>query len=138
MLLEEIKNIKSGKKDLRNFGLTFGVVLGLLGMALWWKGRDTYAISIGLSIAFFFFAFMLPGVLKPLQKAWMTVAVVIGFFMTKVILSILFFLVFTSIGLGMRLFGKKLLDMKIDKSRESYWRYRESKTFNKSTYEKQF
>ncbi len=30
MLLEEIKSIKSEKKDLRNFGITFGVLLGVL------------------------------------------------------------------------------------------------------------
>ena len=138
MLLEEIKNIKSEKKDLRNFGITFGVVSSLLGAALWWKGKDTYTICAILSIAFFFLGFILPGVLKPLQRAWMAFAVVLGFIMTKVILSILFYLVFTSIGLGARLFGKKFLDIKMNKSRESYWRYRQPKPFDKSNYEKQF
>jgi hypothetical protein len=138
MLLEEIKNIKSEKKDLRNFGITFGIVLGLLGVALWWKGKDTYTIFIVISVMFFFFGFLLPGILKPLQKAWMALAVVLGFIMTKVILSILFYLVFTSIGMGTRLFGIKLLDIKMDKSKESYWSYRQSKPFDKSNYERQF
>ena len=53
MLLEEIKAIKSEKKDLRNFGITFGVVLGLLGGLLWWKGKDTYTIFVILSLVFF-------------------------------------------------------------------------------------
>ena len=138
MLLEEIKNIKSEKRDLRNFGITFGVVLGLLGGALWWKEKDTYSVFIVLSVAFFFFGLVLPSLLKPLQKAWMALAVVLGFFMTKVILSILFYLVFTAIGLGSRLFGKQFLDLKMDNSKDSYWHYRKSKSFDRKDYERQF
>ena len=138
MFLEEIKNIKSEKKDLRDFGITFGVVLGLLAGALWWKGKDTYTIFIALSAAFFFFGLVLPRLLTPLQKVWMMFAVVLGWFMTRLILSILFYVVFTVIGGGARLFGKKFIDMKIDPSRESYWISRESKPFEKSKYENQF
>jgi hypothetical protein len=138
MLWEEIKNIKSEKKDLRNFGITFGVVLGLLAGALWWKEKDTYTVFMVLSLVFFFFGFVLPAVLKPLQKAWMAFAVVLGFFMTKFILSILYYILFTAIGLGSRLFGKKFLGHGIDKSRDSYWRYRKPKSFDKERYEKQF
>jgi hypothetical protein len=138
MLLEEIKNIKSEKKDLRNFGITFSVVLGILAGALWWKGKDTYSIFVILSLAFFFFGLVLPNLLKPLQKAWMTLAVVLGFYMTKVILCILFYLVFTSIGLASRLFGKQFLDLKFDTSQKSYWIYRERKSFDRKNYERQF
>ena len=58
MLLEEIKAIKSEKRDLRNFGLTIGIALGLLGGLLWWKGKDTYTVFIILSCAFVFFGFL--------------------------------------------------------------------------------
>ena len=138
MLLEEIKNIKSEKKDLRNFGITFGVVLGLLGGALWWKNKDTYSIFIILSLAFFFLGFVLPNILRPLQKAWMIMAVILGWFMTRLILSVLFYVVFTFIGVLAKLFGKQFLDMKIDESSKSYWNYRKPVPFNKSNYERQF
>jgi len=138
VLLEEIKNIKSEKKDLRNFGITFGVVLGLLGGALWWKNKDTYSIFIILSLAFFFLGFVLPNILRPLQKAWMIMAVILGWFMTRLILSVLFYVVFTFIGVLAKLFGKQFLDMKIDESSKSYWNYRKPVPFNKSNYERQF
>lgn len=138
MLLEEIKNIKSEKKDLRDFGITFGVVLGLLAGALWWKGKDTYTIFAILSLAFFFFGLVLPALLRPLQKVWMMFAVVLGWFMTRLILSVLFYVVFTFIGGGGRLFGKKFIDMKIDSSKKSYWKYRKPASFDKNRYEKQF
>ena len=138
MLLEEIKNIKSEKKDLRNFGITFGVVLGVLAGALWWKGKDTYSIFVILSLVFFFFGFVLPSLLKPLQKTWMAFAAILGWFMTRVILSLLFYVVFTSIGVISRLFGKKFLDLKMSVSEKSYWIPRKARPFDKSNYEKQF
>ncbi len=138
MLLEEIKNIKSEKKDLRNFGITFGIVLGLIGGALWWKEKDTYSLFVILSLAFFFFGFALPVLLKPLQKTWMAFAVVLGFFMTKLILSILFYLVFTFVGLISKLFGKQFLNLKMDNSKKSYWINRKPTPFDKTRYEKQF
>ena len=138
MLLEEIRNIKSEKKDLRNFGITIGIVLGILGGALWWKGKDTYNIFIILSSAFISFGLVLPVALKPLQKAWMTFAVILGWFMKRVILSVLFYLVFTFIGGFSRLFGKKFLDLKMDNSQKSYWIPRKNKPLDRSDYERQF
>lgn len=139
MLLEEIKAIKSEKRDLRNFGIVFGIVLGLLGGLMWWKGKDTYTVFVVLSLVFFAFSFLLPSVLKPLQKVWMTFAVVLGWFMTRVILGILFYVVFFTISAISRiLFRKQFLDLKISKSEKSYWIRRESSPFDTKRYEKQF
>lgn len=138
MLLEEIKNIKSGKSELRKFGITIGIVLGLLGGLLLWRGKDNYTYFLLLSTVFIFLGLVLPIVLKPIQKAWMTFAVILGWFMTRFILSILFYVVFTSIGLILRLFGKQFLDLKMDNSKKSYWNYRKTREFKKSDYERQF
>jgi hypothetical protein len=138
MLIEEIKNIKSDKKELKKFGITIGIVLAILAGFLLWREKDTYKIFMIISAAFILLGLILPTILKPLQKAWMILAVVLGWFMTRVILSILFYLVFTTIGLGGRLLGKKFLDLKMDGSRESYWINREKKPFSKGGYERQF
>jgi len=138
MLLEEIRNIKSEKKDLRNFGITFGVAFALLGGALWWKGRDTYSAFLALSALFIFSGFVFPRVLKPLQKAWMTLAVILGYFMTRIILSILFYLVFTIIGLSSRIVGRQFLNLKNDPSKETYWIKRDKVPFDRKNYERQF
>jgi hypothetical protein len=68
----------------------------------------------------------------------MTLAILIGWFMTRIILSILFYLVLTPTRLLARLFGKQFLDLKMDNSKKSYWNYRESKELKKSEYERQF
>ena len=138
MIVEEIRNIKSGTSELRKFGITIGIVLGLLGGLFLWRERDYYSYFFILSIALLFLGMVLPILLKPIYKIWMSFAIIMGLFMTGVILSVLFYTVFTLIGLIARLFGKQFLDLKMDKSQESYWNLRESKGFKQSEYERQF
>ena len=137
-MLDDIKKIKSTKKDLRNFGLTVGAVLLVLGgLFLWFqKGSYPYLLSAGLVLILAGLA--CPGVLLPLQKAWMTLAVMIGWLMTRVILILLFYLALTPINLISKLFGKHFLDLEIDRSKKSYWIDREAKERIPSDYEKQF
>lgn len=137
-MIEEIKNIKSGKSELKRFGITIGIIFGLLGILFLWREKDYYSYFIVLSIVFIVLGGVMPVLLKPIQKAWMTLAVILGWFMTRVILCILFYVVFTPIGLVARMFGKQFLDLKINNPKESYWIYRESKEFKKSDYERQF
>ena len=138
MLIDEIKNIKSGKTELRKFGITVGIVLGVLGGLLLWRGREFYSYFLVASAILIVLGLLSPTILLPFQKAWMTIAVVLGWFMTRLILGILFYLVFTPIGLVTRLFNKEFLELKIDKMRDSYWIYREEKPLDKKRYENQF
>ena len=80
----------------------------------------------------------MPAFLKPIHKIWMGFALILGSIMTRVILSVLFYLVITPISLISRLSGKDFLDLKIDKSIVSYWIQREKIIFEKANYEKQF
>ena len=58
--------------------------------------------------------------------------------MTRLILSLLFYIIFTSIGLTLRIFGKQFLELKWDKSNETYWNFRNNDHLKKESYEKQF
>ena len=132
MLLYKIKNIKSTKKDLRNFGLVIGIALGILGAILWWKGRETFPVFLALSPVFLLTGFLFPLILKPLQKIWMVIAVIMGWFMTRVLLSIVFYLLFTLIGSISRLFGKKFLNTGFNNSQTGYWSTEKRKPLYKS------
>lgn len=140
MIVEDIKSIKSGKKELRQFGLTIGIVLGLLGLLFWWLGENYYPYLLILSAAFLLFGLILPITLKPIQKIWMSLAVVLGWLMTRIILIILFYLIFTPIGILGRMFGKSFLDLKFSRIRnvDSYWIPKGKVGLDRSYYEKQF
>ena len=138
MLLEEIKNINSTEKECRKFGLTVGIVLVILALLLFYfkySGYMYFSIPGGLLVIF---AIISPQVLRPVQKIWMALAVVMGYFMSRVILTILFYLIVTPIGLLAKLFRKDFLDLSIDKNRKSYWNIRESKEYSKIDTERQF
>jgi len=138
MIIEEIKSINSSTKELRKFGLTVGIALALIGGLFLWRQRPYYYYFFILSAAFVFFGIAVPILLWPVQKVWMSLAVLLGWFMTRVILIVLFYLVVTPIGLLARLFDKDFLNLKFDNNADSYWISKERIKFEKSSYEKQF
>ncbi|MFH1619306.1 MAG: SxtJ family membrane protein, partial [bacterium] len=121
MIVEEIKSIKSEKKDLRQFGITVGIGMAVLGSLFWWRGKDFYSYFLGISAALLFLGLTAPKILNPFQKVWMSMAVLMGWVMTRIILTVFFYLVITPIGLLLRMFGKDILNRKIDKGAQSYW-----------------
>ena len=138
MIIEEIKSIRSGKKELRQFGIIIGIACGLLGVLLWWRGKTYYSYSFIIAAAFFFLGFTLPAALKPFHKVWMTISILMGWLMTRVILIILFYGILTPIGLIGRLCGKDFLDIKLNKKAPSYWVLRGKQEHDKKSYEQQF
>ena len=138
MLIEEIKNIKSGKKDLRKFGITVGIVTGALALLFFWRQKESASWFLIISITLLFFGITLPFVLKPIQKIWMSLAVIIGWFVTRVILIILFYLVVTPLGLIARMFAKDSLGMRFDEGARTYWIPKDYTKIDKKSYENQF
>ena len=138
MIIEEIKKIKSEKKDLRQFGITMGIVLALLGGLFLWREKDCYFYFLMLSIVFFFIGLALPVLLKPIHKVWMTLAILMGWVVTRVIMITLFYLVVTPIGFLTRLCGKDFLNIKSEKNVNSYWIPRKTIKADKKKYENQF
>ena len=137
-MLEEIKNIKSEKCNLRNFGIIVGIILLIISGFLFWKEKESFQIFLAICITLFLTAIAIPAVLKPVYWIWMIFAIILSWIMTRVILSLLFYVVFTSIGLTLRFFGKQFLELRWDKSKESYWNFRTNELIKKEVYEKQF
>jgi len=138
MIVEEIRNIKSRKKDLRKFGITVGLVFAMLGALLLWRQKPYYHWLLISAAALLVPGLLVPVVLKPIHKLWMTIAIVLGWIVTRIILTILFYLVVTPVGLLGRLFGNDFLHLKFDKNAETYWIPRKKTEFVKEAYEKQF
>ncbi len=124
-MLDEIKAIKSEIKDLRSFGYVMAGALAVICLIVWWKKEWIWPTANNwlLIVGGIFLAggLLAPRALLPLQKVWMTFAVVMGFVMTRVILWLLFYLVFTPIHFLAALTGKRFLDDRLDPSAETYW-----------------
>ena len=136
-MIEEIKNIPNSNKDIRSFGITIGIILFIVSSILFYYEKDSYqTIAITASI-FIGLGLVLPLLLKPIYFAWMTFAVIIGWVMTRVILSLVFYFIITPIGLIARILGEDFLALKKLQS-DSYWNHRESSKELNQNYEKQF
>lgn len=138
MFKEEFGNIKETKKDLRKFGLTVGSVIAAIGIVLFYfeKSSAVYFAVIGGILIFLGVVF--PRLLKQLNKFWMGLAIVLGFIMTRIILTTLFYLVITPIGFIAKIFGKKFMILKYDTSAETYWEKRSIIQKKPIDYERQF
>ncbi len=137
-MLEEIKNIKSEKSDLRKFGITIGVILLFIAGFLFWKEKGSFQILLTFGIIFCILGIVIPFILKPIYWVWMIFATILGWIMTRVTLSLLFYAIITPIGLIPRVFGKQFLELRWDKSKESYWNFRTNEHRQNENYEKQF
>jgi len=138
MIKEEFKHIRESKKDLRKFGLTVGGVLLVIGLVLFYFEKPSaiyFAVIGGLLILF---GALFPKILKPLNRVWMSLAIILGFIMSRVILTILFYFVLTPIGILAKLVGKKFMTLKYDKSAETYWEKRTIIHKKQIDYERQF
>jgi hypothetical protein len=138
MLNDEIKNIKEDKKALQNFGLTIGAVLLLIGIILYFTGKTSFIYFAGSGILLVLLGVTFPAALKPLNKIWMTLALILGWFMSRVILIILFYLIITPMAFFLKIIGKDFLKLRTDKNIESYWEKRDKQSNELPDYERQF
>ena len=137
-MIDEIKNIKTEVIDLRKFGILVGTVLLIIAGLLFWKEKESFQLFLTIGIVLSVAGIAIPFILKPIYWVWMVLATILGWFMTHVILSLLFYAVLPPIGLIGRLFGKQFLDLKMDGSKQSYWNVRKVEAFDTQNHEKQF
>ena len=137
-LIEEIENIKSSKKDLRKFGITVGSVLVVLAIVFYFLDRSYFIYFGAAGLVLIIMGFIFPVILKPLNKVWMGLAVVLGWLSSRIILIVVFYLVLTPISLIAKISGKKFLDLKYKSEKDSYWIKREIIKPDRSSYEKQY
>lgn len=133
-----MEKIRTDKKTLSNFGITMSAVLLVIAGVVFLKRKDLPAPVIAVSVLFFIIGMARPEFFRPVYLAWMRLAFVLSWINTRLILAVIFYLIFTSIGLFLKLFRVDLLDIKIDKNKVSYWHKKEKKQFNPLDYEHQF
>jgi Saxitoxin biosynthesis operon protein SxtJ len=109
------------KKDIRNFGLFLAVLMGAIGALSFYKqgGAWPYLWAIG-GYSLITCLFIKPA-LKPVFTGAMWLGMKLNWVMTRVILTIFFFLVVTPFALVIQLFRGDLLKRKYDPNAKTYW-----------------
>lgn len=75
--------------------------------------------------------------LKLLYKVWMKFAHALGWVNTRVILTVIYLLVFTPVALLFRIIGNDPMERKIE-AVDSYWTKKEPTEFRQEDYRRQF
>ncbi len=109
----------------RTLGLTFAGVFTLIGLWPLIFGHPMRLWSLAVAVVFAALGLMVPGVLGPLNKVWTRLGLLLHKITSPIVLGLMFFVVVTPFGLVMRLFGKDLLKLRLDRDAKSYWVHRD-------------
>ena len=104
----------------RNFGIVFFIVFLLIAFYPLLKGNDLRIWSLIISFIFLGLGLINSKILTPLNRLWFKFGLLLGKFVSPLIMGIIFFVVVTPIGIIMRLLKKDLLNLKYNK-KETYW-----------------
>jgi len=91
----------------RKFGVQVGLAFLALAAFVWWRGKVGVAPWLGgLGAALLLAGLVIPGLLGPVYRAWMGLALAISKVTTPILMAIIYFVVITPIGLLMRVVGR--------------------------------
>lgn len=113
--------MNKNKSTLRKFGLVMTVPLVIIAGLLFWKDKTTWQYFAGAAAFFFLSGLIVPIILAPIEYVWMLLAKALSVVMTFVLLTIVFYVVVTPLGLLMKLLGKDLLNKKFPVKDKSFW-----------------
>ena len=133
----EYQSLDRSPRALRRFGVTVGLVILLFGAFLLWRDRGASWLLISIGAGLLLAAGLAPSSLKWVHGPWMIASLALGWIVTRILLTIVFFLVITPIGLLQRLFGKSAIEVAFSANSASYWQRRTAAPVAED-YEKQF
>lgn len=116
-----LREKQKSRDELKSFGQVMALVILLLAVVPFLKGRLSGLILLLVSQAFLLSSILFPEVLRPIEKVWMAFGEKMSVVMTAIILTLTYYLAFAPLGIIMRLLGRDPLKLKLDRQAESYW-----------------
>ncbi len=113
------KEIKTSSN--KSFGLVFFVIFIIIALWPLLKDENIRIWSIIVSIIFLILGLLNSKILTPFNKLWMRIGIFLGAIVSPIVMGIVYFGVITPIGIILKLFGKDVLNLKIDKNKNTYW-----------------
>ena len=104
----------------RSFGIVFFIVFLLIALYPLLKSNDLRIWSLIISFVFLTLGLINSKILTPLNRLWFKFGLLLGKFISPLIMGIIFFVVVTPTGIIMRLLRKDLLNLKYNK-KKTYW-----------------
>lgn len=109
-------------QELRKFGFLFAAIfLGLFELLIpWLKDRPLPLWPLYIVVPIATLALVWPAALGPFYKVWMKFGLIAGAINTRILMSLIFFVMLTPIAWLLRAMGKDLLALRLDSAADSY------------------
>ena len=104
----------------KSFGLVFFIVFLIVALYPLLNEENIRVWSIIISLIFLILGLINSSILTPLNKLWFKFGILLGSFISPIIMGLVFFIVVTPTALIMQMFGKDLLNLKKN-NEKSYW-----------------
>jgi hypothetical protein len=138
MIKKEIDQLSINPRTLRKFGLLVGGVFLLLGCWFLYRNKPVWPCLLAPGVLLVLGGLIVPGSLKHVYVAWMSLGLALGFVVSNVVLTIFYYLVMTPVGLIARLCGQDFLALKRNPAAASYWVMKPAGARRPQEYEQQF
>lgn len=128
--------------ELRKFGIAFGVFLSIIAtVILWrmaWRLGPVTTTLYGVAAILAGIGIVVPEFLRGFFGKWMKLARALGWLNTNILLTLIYYLIFAPVSIGIRLFGGDLLAERKGKNDTSHWRNIEQRKPSLERYGRQF
>jgi hypothetical protein len=104
----------------KSFGIVFFIVFLLITFYPLINQKDIRIWSLVISLIFLPLGLLNSEILTPFNKIWFKFGILLGNFVSPIVMSIVFFAIVTPTSLIMRVLGKNLLNLKKG-NKKTYW-----------------
>jgi len=111
-------NIEIGSN--RSFGIVFSIFFLLIFLFPFYSGGSLTIIPLIISLVFLILGLINSKILSPLNFIWFKIGILLGKFVSPIIMGLVYFIVVTPTGMIMRFLNKDLLNLKRKKNK-TYW-----------------
>jgi predicted membrane protein len=112
------KNIKISSN--KSFGIVFFIFFLILSIYPLFKDGNFRIWTLILSIVFLILGLLNSSILSPLNKIWFKFGILLGNFISPIVMGVIFFTVITPTSIIMKILNKDLLNLKKN-DKKSYW-----------------
>ncbi len=118
---ETISHISVKQSSEKSFGVVFSIVFLMIALYPLINSEDIHIWAVIVSSIFLLLAYVAPNILSIPNKLWFKFGILLGSIVAPIIMAFVYFVTVLPTGFIMRILGKDLLKLKLDKNATSYW-----------------
>jgi hypothetical protein len=134
----EIREIDNTDRSVRKFAIAFFILTVIVGFFLWYHDYLIWYYLPASGFVLLAVSFLYCPFVRWIYYPLAVLGIILGFFISKIILMLMYYTLFSFVGLFTRLFGIDLLKKKIRKNQTSYWDQHEKISSDPKQYEQLF